>query len=807
MTDEVLRNFQILGKSKDWINTPLNVWNYGKSITDNKEDNDEEVIRYRSLPFIDYVLEDKSQYPYAKDCINPKLNVNWVDPDNDFRIGKSGGLLMNIDFIFVNTDVFTEVARYHDKNKKYCPYEVGTHKYRTFWDRETKRRRKGVQARCKVYFKDIEQYFDPKTSETKREQLRHYVRITGDHYNYINYGRIERTPNPEERKELDLKGLIGTKTVPGFPRFWDADYWYFKTDEFIIRNNRNNCVAKARRKGVSYKRGSQSANTVNLNKAVTVVLAADIINYLTDPEATADMAKKNLNWYETETYWKRGFLSESLDGIELGYKKSKEGNKKFGFQSKIISVAIGRNESAPIGKKAIDIDFEESGKSPNVQNSLNVTLSNIESGAIKIGTARVYGTAGTKNANWTAFRNIFYHPETNNMAPFENIWNRNARHTKCGFFIPQVWCCEPYIYDGNSLLLSAWEWDLADKKVQKETAKPSDYTTYCAQRANSPAEAFIDTKDNLFSSPALNDHIQDLIDNPVHHYYQDGWYVEINNRVEFWTKEKCIKHDIFKNKGHFYDYIEDVPFTSNTEIHGCIREIYPPFIDKETGKIPNDLYFITVDTYRVDKDKEQVDIKNSLYGIQCWMYTNKYTPYSGKRLVASYTGRLDTMAENDLIALNMAKRYNCGVLPEAGTGDIVANFKAWNVSNKLMHDPTVFIDRNNTSKSNIPIGVVIGDGERKFEGLRLLRDFVYEIVGKTENGSPIYRLHQINDLAFCLELQRFNLTGNFDRISTAIVAMFEFKKKYVLLKESVSKGSSSNTKPLSQRLKRKFIRK
>lgn len=794
MTEEVLNNLLILGKSKKWINTPLNKWDYGKNNSP-----DTPLKEYIS-PFIDYVLEDKSQYPLASTCYNEKTEKNYIDPDNDFRVGHSGGLLMNMDFIFVNTDIFTTVADYYQKNGRYCPYEETNHKYDEFWERETRRRRKGIQARCKVYYNDIEEYFNPKTTEVKRKQLRHYVRITGDHYNYLNYGRIERTPSDEERIELDRKGLIATNTVPGFPRFWDADYWYFKMDEFVIRNKKNLCLAKARRKGVSYKRGSQSANRVNLNKSTTVVLAADILDYLTDPEATADMAKKNLNWYETETYWKRGFLSESLEFIELGYKKRREGNKKYGYLSKIISVAIGRNESAAIGKKAIDIDFEEAGKSPNLQKAWNVTLNNIESGAIKIGTGRIYGTAGTKNANWTAFSGIYYNTSANNMIAFENIWNFNSRHKTCGFFIPQIWCCEPYIYDGNSLLLSAWSWDKKDKKVHKTSSKSEDHVIYCAQRANSPAEAFIDTKDNLFTSSALNDHIQALYDDPNLKFYTDGWYVEDGNTVRFLNKEECIKQNIFKNH-NFHDYIEDVPHNSNTDIHGCVREIISPYtID---GKVPKDLYFITVDTYRIDKDADQVNIKNSLYSIQCWLRANSKTPYDGKRLVAEYCGRLDTMAENDKVALHMAIRYNAGVLPEAGTGEIISNFKTWGFKEKLMLDPTALIDRSIKDKASIGYGVVVGDTEKKLEGLRMLKDFIYEVVGKTENNTELYRLNTIISLSFCLELQRFNLSGNFDRISSAIVAMFEFKKDFIQLKQRILHDTDSSKVPLRDRLKRK----
>lgn len=72
------------------------------------------------------------------------------------------------------------------------------------------------------------------------------------------------------------------------------------------------------------------------------------------------MVKVNLDWYEDKTYWRRGYLSENFDkGIELGYKKSKEGQKAFGFRSKLLSVAIGKNESAAVGKKAIETDLRK----------------------------------------------------------------------------------------------------------------------------------------------------------------------------------------------------------------------------------------------------------------------------------------------------------------------------------------------------------------------------------------------------------------------------------------------------------------
>ena len=56
-------------------------------------------------------------------------------------------------------------------------------------------------------------------------------------------------------------------------------------------------------------------------------------------------------------------------------------------------------------------DFTITHNCPNLQKALDVMMSNSESGAMRIGTIRVYGTGGTKGANWEAFSNCFYNPD------------------------------------------------------------------------------------------------------------------------------------------------------------------------------------------------------------------------------------------------------------------------------------------------------------------------------------------------------------------------------------------------------------
>lgn len=738
-------------------------------------------------PFIDYILEDKETYKPLSSSICRFTGKPWIDRDNDFLIGESGGVLMKIDFIFVGTEIFSRVADFYEKHGCYCLEPDDSPNAVKFWQREMDRRVKGVQAYCKLYIKDIPAYLAAK-SDAERKALLHKVRITGDHYNYLNYGRIERAPNEKERKQLDKEGRFKVNTVEGFPRFWDGDYWNFKIDELIANNSCNLCKAKARRKGFSYKRGSQAANTINANKNVTVTLAADQMDYLTEKGATSYMVKVNLDWYEDKTYWRRGYLSENFDkGIELGYKKSKEGQKAFGFRSKLLSVAIGKNESAAVGKKAIETDFEEAGKCPNLQKALDVMMSNSESGAMRIGTIRVYGTGGTKGANWEAFSNCFYNPGKNDMLPMENIWDANSRHAVCGFFFPQIWDYEPFIEDGNSLLFASWKDDYDKKRGAEKEKDAGEYNIYVGQRANSPNEAFTNTQENIFHSPELTNHINAIKYDKSNHFYEDGWYILDDGRVRFVTKQECIERAIF-GSDRFHEYITDVPHNSKTDVHGCIREFYSP--------IPNDgsLYFISYDPYRVDKNKEEVSTKNSLASFQVWMRTNSKTPYMGKRLVASYCGRLDTMEAVDKLVLYACLRWNCKVLYEAGTGELVTNFKKWGYRDKLLKDPSSYINRSVDGPRITGYGIVIGDGDIKLEGMRMVRDFLYEIVGKTSDDTPIYRFNQIYDISFLLELDRFIFGRNADRLSSAIVAMFEFRKDSLLLeREANSKSKTNNT--------------
>ena len=709
-------------------------------------------------PFIDYVHEDKRQYPFAS-------SQDYIDEDDDFLIGMSGGFLMNMDFMFVNTELFTEVAEYYNKHKVYTHSHPGTKAYSDFWTRETTRRREGMVAKCKLPMENINKYFDPTVPEYIKKGLVKDLRITGDHYNYLNYGRMLRTPLPEELAELRRK-KSKAKKVQGFPRFWDGDYWNFKIDEFVSLNGLNLTKGKARRKGYSYKRGSQAANTINSIPKITIIFAAYLTDYLTEPGATSDMLKTNLDWYEQQTYWKRGYLSQSLESIELGYKKRGYGATKFGFQSKALSVSLFNNASAPIGKDGVEIDYEEAGKCPNLQQAIELAMSATESGDMSTGTIRVYGTGGAKDADWRPFSNIFYTPAANNMMAFENVWDEAQRFTTCGFFHPQIWNYEPHLDQwGNSLLMKSFRIDAAKKEIAKKNKSVEDYILYVGQRANSPSEAFNTGHENIFTSPELLDHLKDLEARERVLKFRDGMIVYTDKGITFKTNRELESEG---SKPH--PYINEVPFKLTQDLHGCIREYHSPY--KINGVIPDNLYYVTMDPIGKDKEIKELSVKNSLISIQVWMYPNNISNSLGDILVAQFVGRPPGEATGADILIKLCEYYNAKALVETDRGTVVADVKRAGKLHLLYRDPTIILTAGRETTS-IPYGINIGGGSKAEDGLIYLKDMLYEPIGIDDNGNTKYLLHYIPDLGLVRELTQFRKNGNFDRISCARIMTFQ----------------------------------
>ena len=86
-------------------------------------------------------------------------------------------------------------------------------------------------------------------------------------------------------------------------------------------------------------------------------------------------------------------------------------------------------------------------------------------------------------------------------------------------------------------------------------------------------------------------------------------------------------------------------------------------------------------------------------------------------------------------------------------------------------------DPSYKGKINNTYGYSIGNSDKMLNGLRLLKEFLYEEIGKDEAGNPVRNFHRIYDYQTILELKKWNDKGNFDRVSEMILRGIEWKAR------------------------------
>lgn len=708
-------------------------------------------------PFLEYIEEpDKEKkYKKASDC-------GWYDPHNNFLIGDSGGFLLNIrPGKFVNTELFNEAARTYQATGKYTQFKVDSIPHRQFRRRECDRRRNGFSAPC---------WQNPDGSIED-------VWITGGHYNFLNYTRMERT---DESSVIVTEHGATAKKIYSFPSFIDAQFWTWQIIEFCRRNGLHLIIDKTRRGGFSYIMAADSSNEVNLSKHKVVIHVAADNKYLIKQGGLSDFAVNNLKFFEEKTPFKRGIYSPTTDSFKLGYRMKNGVEADDSWSSSLLSVSANNNPDCAIGKDAVTIKVEELSTMQNFDEFMNVTEPTMTVGTRTTGTLMAWGTATA--ANMQIFEQNFYNPRAFGFMAFENVFDNDARNEVCGFFKSYAWGLEGEIdgvkgfdEDGNSNLRIGLKLAARERIEKKKTAKTfAEYLNYLGQRALFPAESFSSASENIFSSEALNKFEDKLRVDNSYKFYTDGELFEDGTKKIYFKSNARIRIENPDMKT--YDYIQGVPRRGNEDPHGCIRVWFAPeyeetYIgDRLIRSILPGTYVAVYDPVGIDKDKKEITDRhshNSIFVIEMPRERNGFKP----KLCAAYYGRTERLEEADEKFYRLCKWYNCiGTgLVEINRGETVSNFRKWKATKYLGYEPLYVWDSAVKEKVSTSYGYNIGSSLKKLDGLRLLKEFLYEVIGKNEFGEDIYVFERFLDYQTILELKKFNAEGNFDRISSLIL--------------------------------------
>lgn len=708
-------------------------------------------------PFLEYIEEPEKEKKYKKasDC-------GWYDPHNNFLIGDSGGFLLNIrPGKFVNTELFNEAARTYQATGRYTQFKIDSIPHRQFRRRECDRRRNGFSAPC---------WQNPDGSIED-------VWITGGHYNFLNYTRMERT---DESSVIVTEHGATAKKIYSFPSFIDAQFWTWQIIEFCRRNGLHLIIDKTRRGGFSYIMAADSSNEVNLSKHKVVIHVAADNKYLIKQGGLSDFAVNNLKFFEEKTPFKRGIYSPTTDSFKLGYRMKNGVEADDSWSSSLLSVSANNNPDCAIGKDAVTIKVEELSTMQNFDEFMNVTEPTMTVGTRTTGTLMAWGTATA--ANMQIFEQNFYNPRAFGFMAFENVFDNDARNEVCGFFKSYAWGLEGEIdgvkgfdEDGNSNLRIGLQLAARERIEKKKTAKTfAEYLNYLGQRALFPAESFSSASENIFSSEALNKFEDKLRVDNSYKFYTDGELFEDGTKKIYFKSNARIRIENPDMKT--YDYIQGVPRRGNEDPHGCIRVWFAPeyeetYIgDRLIRSILPGTYVAVYDPVGIDKDKKEITDRhshNSIFVIEMPRERNGFKP----KLCAAYYGRTERLEEADEKFYRICKWYNCiGTgLVEINRGETVSNFRKWKATKYLGYEPLYVWDSAVKEKVSTSYGYNIGSSPKKLDGLRLLKEFLYEVIGKNEFGEDIYVFERFLDYQTILELKKFNAEGNFDRISSLIL--------------------------------------
>jgi hypothetical protein len=597
------------------------------------------------------------------------------------------------------------------------------------------------------------------------------VRITGEHYFYLNFCQIKLTAVGNNEEKVSKKKVEKQVT---FPAFWDSDWFYFTECEVAREAGEHMIILKPRRRGYSYKNAAKCAYMYSFTRSSTSLIVAELSTY---SEETMGMAVNYLNFLQQYTdFGKNRLVNKPKEEIESGFE---ENGIKLGFRSKILAFTTKTNAGILRGKDANIVLFEEAGTFGNLLATYNATKALVQEGTNVSGQMFVFGTGGDFAGGQVDFEKMFYDPETYGFRAYQNIYDEGKSNTTIGYFLPDYYSKGGFISNGISEIESAKASIEQEVERLKRSSKDRNaLDAYLAEFPRTPQEAFIKMGTNIFPKAELNQQINEIRSRKeLQHLGVTGiFYTDTDGKVKFELKDDLKP-------------ILNYPYKPDVDGEGCVIMYQPPF--KMNGHVPDDLYYIAVDPYAIDKGKDKkLTKRDSLGSAYVFKRINNFSkPFD--LIVCEYVARPERHDDFNKSLFDMAEHYNCKIVYENDRdGDIESYARINKKLHRLEVELTVY-DSSDAPRKQLGrrYGVSMSNLEVKKTAVSYLKDWLLAPRDKDLNGVQELNLHKIYSIPLLEEIIKFDYQGNFDRVSAMLVAMLY--KKELLLKPPVSERKTS----------------
>lgn len=715
-----------------------------------------------SVKFIQNLIATEDIRGYAKD--------RERDPDYDYD-----RIIVDLTnpHILEDMDFFREKALFHEKHGTYTHLPKDRNPmsdYGRFWKEELRRWKFGL------------------VRESDGEW------IPGHLYFYWNYSPIWLTDDVSKSA-----GAVKSKgqRVKKFPHPWSGDYLFYHYMEQGRARGQHGKLLKTRGVGFSFKMGTISPcnmytypGTGNPNFHL-----ASAKDFLSGDKGIWGKIVDTLDWIADNTPLPRMRLVDSNRDmtISMGYKDA-YGTRR-GLGSSVMAISLKDNPEKARGVRGPLIHYEEDGLFDNLEKAWGVNRKAVEDGNTSFGYMLAGGTGGTEGASFEGSEKLFYYPETYNVYPVPNIYDRDADgSSKCGFFWG-AYMNRKDCYDlrqGESDVIKALLEILEDRYIVKYNASDSHAITQKkAEEPITPQEAVMRMTGTVFPVNDLKEYLEEISihkDKFVSEHYTGELIKQPDGSIRFSPSE------VYPLRSY-----DKVP----TDRSGAI-EIYTHPRKDAHGKIPWGRYIAGIDPIDADNG-------TSLFSVQIMdLFTDK--------IVAEYSGRPRFADQAYETCLRLLEYYNAEANYEQNLKGLFSYFDKNKALFRLCDVPQILKDqqmmKDNQAYGNNSKGTRANKEVNKW-GRVLQAEWQKSYDdGEDENRSPYnedgtarkLKLHTLRGIAYIEECIRWNEDGNFDRVSSGgmlfILREDRFKRTEAI-KDGAGQGSDlANDKFFEKNFKR-----